>query len=212
MQKTPRFNSSATSNLTPILRILLTSCHVDPEAMLALMPHPYTLVVLTNAFSYVLLGYNMKMNPIRFLALSLMALTTTPTASAGRGGTKKPTCSPTAKPSVSAAATTQSPTRVSAFSWLICQTPFAFAPSSLLVLVVAHLHVCFFFLFVVKTGWCTRGSANAIVNRGKFVRLPESSGTFHVFCGTVFFVLDASEFCVSRTKNGKKGCLLLHTN
>ena len=56
--------------------------------------------------------YNMKMNPTRFLALSLMALTTTPTTSAMRmmrGGKKidpqniltPPTAAPTAAPTAS---------------------------------------------------------------------------------------------------------------
>ena len=68
--------------------------------------------------------YNMKMNPTRFLALSLMALTMTPTAS-GR----------------------VRPTRVSSFGRLIRRVP----TSSHLTHVVAHSHICFFFLFAVKT-------------------------------------------------------------
>jgi hypothetical protein len=68
--------------------------------------------------------YNMKMNPTRFLALSLMALTMTPTES-GR----------------------VRPTRVSSFGRLIRRVP----TSSHLAHVVAHSHICFFFLFAVKT-------------------------------------------------------------
>jgi len=91
-----------------------------------------------------LLRDNMKMNPIRFLALSLMALTITSTASGQVRGTKKTTSRPTAT-------TAGSPTRVSSHGRLIRWVSFSFSQSSLLAHVVAHSRVCFFFLFDVKT-------------------------------------------------------------
>ena len=91
--------------------------------------------------------YNMKMNPTRFLALSLMALTMTPTASGRVSGTKKPTVRPTATSAGASATVTKAPTRVSSFGRLIRRVP----TSSHLTHVVAHSHICFFFLFAVKT-------------------------------------------------------------
>ena len=91
--------------------------------------------------------YNMKMNPTRFLALSLMALTMTPTASGRVSGTKKPTVRPTATSAGASATVTKAPTRVSSFGRMIRRVP----TSSHLAHVVANSHVCFFFLFDVKT-------------------------------------------------------------
>ena len=88
------------------------------------------------------------MNPTRFLALSVMALTMTPTAS-GRDRvrrTKKPTVRPTATTAGASATVTKAPTRVSSFGRLIRRVP----TSSHLAHVVAHSHVCFFFLFAVR--------------------------------------------------------------
>ena len=91
----------------------------------------------------------MKMNPTRFLALSLMALTIMPTAFDKVRGTKKNTIRPTGTGMTAGASATvmKSPTRVSLFGRLIRQVP----TSSHLAHVMAHSCVCFFFLFAVKT-------------------------------------------------------------